>query len=737
MKCGKLYADGRELQIEKRIGRGGEGEVFSLSNLPGYAAKLYFPGLIGEREQKIRTMVSIHLADNSPMVAFPKQIVVDGRGGFVGFIMRLVDKHKEIHELQTPSSRQKYFPKADYRFIVRVALNIARVFAQVHATGCVVGDINQRGILVSPHATVVIIDADSFQVTSGAQRYLCVVGVPEYTPPELQGKSLKALYRTTNHDAFGLAVCLFQLLCMDRHPFSGRYNGLDEMPIEKAIAEYRFAYSAKNNGMTPPPGTVRLSDFTPKIGQLFEAAFANNPVAKRPSAAAWVAALEELESSLQGCRRNKLHHYAQSAAECPWCRMERVYGRPLFLDTDPSYVNIPAGKFNPESGLVLDFSTILATVNGFAIPSSVSLTMPQILNVAKPSQAAQKALSRRRLRPVVKIAGIGALIGAIYGLSAGLPLIGALVIAALGIGLIFKRWSNLDWLLANHQSQSAAIVARIDYLQRKLPIERVIKKKAEILDAIDEFKQWASAFGSVKNDYGKHRKQKQLDDYLAQFAIRTAGISKINSGDLASLASYGFTTACDVKRNDVMQVHGIGPVKAASINGWIRTLESSFKYQNAYDSEDLRNIQQAQNEIIIKQQGLEERMTKLLDEFANEVRGHERWQGFLDPELQSRCQSLAQIEVDMRALGMVVPPRPSIGPTLVPLVSSFQKGANVPFNGRKFVGQVPAKTVGAPGLSCPRCNSPMVRRVARKGSIAGNAFWGCSRFPSCNGMRPI
>ncbi len=110
--------------------------------------------------------------------------------------MRLVEKHKEIHELQTPSSRQKHFPKADYAFIVRVALNIARVFTQVHATGCVVGDINQRGILVSPTATVALIDADSFQMNDGAQRYLCVVGVPEYTPPELQESPEK--YRSHN-----------------------------------------------------------------------------------------------------------------------------------------------------------------------------------------------------------------------------------------------------------------------------------------------------------------------------------------------------------------------------------------------------------------------------------------------------------------------------------------------------------------------------------------------------------
>ena len=268
MTSAKLFAGGQELQVEKRIGKGGEGEVFSISNLPGFAVKAYLPNLAKDREAKIKAMVGSRLADTTRTVAFPYQVATNARGEFAGFIMRLVEKHKEIHELQTPSSRQQHFPKADYRFLVRVGLNIAKVFAQVHATGCVVGDVNQRGILVSMDATVAVIDADSFQVTDSGRRYPCIVGVPEYTPPELQGLSLKTVVRTADHDAFGLAVCLFQLLCMDRHPFSGPYKGPGDMPLEKAISEYRFAYSkARTTGMSPPPGSVRLEDFTPRIAE--------------------------------------------------------------------------------------------------------------------------------------------------------------------------------------------------------------------------------------------------------------------------------------------------------------------------------------------------------------------------------------------------------------------------------------------------------------------------------------
>lgn len=739
MKTSKLFVGRHELHIDKRIGKGGEGEVFAISNMPGFAVKTYLPGIVAERENKVRAMVSARLADNASMVAFPQHVAVDGRGTFVGFVMRLVDDHKEIHELQTPSSRQKHFPKADYAFIVRVALNIARVFAQVHATGCVVGDINQRGILVSPTATVAFIDADSFQVSDGAQRYMCVVGVPEYTPPELQGKSLKTVVRTTDHDAFGLAVCLFQLLCMDRHPFSGRFTGHGDMSLEKAIEEYRFAYSSRNTGMVPPPGTVQLDDLTPKIGQLFEMAFSPIHVGKRPSVPTWVEALGELEAALRVCSRNKLHRYARNVKECPWCRMENEYGRPLFLDTDLTNVHVPKGRLDPVAGFVLDIPALMSAINGVSIPPTILVTIPQVSGTPAPSQAASDALSKKRLAPLAKIAGVGVISVAAYAFASGIPGIVALGIAAFGGWLLFRSSSPADGLLEQHRKAARALSSHIEQHQRSSPIERVLRKKAEALDTIDEFKQLASAFGNVRNEYEKHRRQTQLDDHLSLFPIRGARITKVNSGDIAQLASYGFSTAFDVKRRDVQKVNGIGPVKASNIAAWIRRVEVKFQFQSAYTPEDQRHIQKAQNEIITKQQGLDERLKKLIGELRHEAQGFERWKSGRDPELGRLAQQLAQTEADLSYLGVSVPPRPNVTPLPVSLVSAFQRGRQSSVFSATFTSGT--RTTPNPAqphtVSCARCGSRMVRRTARRGSGAGKLFWGCSRYPSCTGTRPI
>jgi restriction system protein len=39
--------------------------------------------------------------------------------------------------------------------------------------------------------------------------------------------------------------------------------------------------------------------------------------------------------------------------------------------------------------------------------------------------------------------------------------------------------------------------------------------------------------------------------------------------------------------------------------------------------------------------------------------------------------------------------------------------------------------------NCPRCNTPMVMREARRGPNPGEKFWGCPNYPKCRGTRPL
>ncbi|ANK91545.1 MULTISPECIES: topoisomerase DNA-binding C4 zinc finger domain-containing protein [unclassified Rhizobium] len=731
----KLFADGRELKLSNRVGKGGEGEVFSLVDIPGHAVKRYFPQIAGDRESKIRAMVGSRVSASATTVAFPEQIVTDSRGKFVGFMMRLVDKHKEIHELQTPSSRQKHFPKADYRFLVRVALNVARVFAQVHSTGCVVGDINQRGILVSETATVALIDADSFQFVHNGDRHLCVVGVPEYTPPELQGKSLKDIVRSKDHDAFGLAVCIFQILCMDRHPFSGRFRAGD-MPLEKAISEFRFAYSGRNTGMEPPPGSVKLSDFPPSVRLNFEEAFAPDHVGKRPSPEMWVKSLEELEQSLRPCSKNRLHHYSRLAQDCPWCRMEATYGRPLFVNPDIASVIVGDSKADAGRGWVIDVAALLATINSCVIPTSVNISLPAIDHTLSPSAEVQQQQNSQGLLPFIRIAGLGIAAFGVFTLTLKHPsLLLSFGLIGFGLFLAFKKAEEKgSSLIARHMQTWSKIKAVVQAIQAKAPLDKAQRTKSEVLGAIEHYKSLSKAYEQVRTEYDGRRRQEQLESYLSGFPLRRARIPKLRTSDFAAMASYNFHTAFDVKTRDVQQVQGIGPVKDANLKAWVRGLEAKFQFSPTYTVEDQNKIRAKQAEIVTKQKGQDDKIKSLIAQLQAEIKAFEAWRTQNHPELITLFRELSQLECDIKAVGGAIPPKANIPPHSMQThtTSSYQ---STPAWGAGATSAA-SRPISGGSSACPNCGAAMRLRTARRGYRRGNKFWGCTRYPACRGTRP-
>ena len=71
----------------------------------------------------------------------------------------------------------------------------------------------------APTALITLLDCDSFQVSDPqlGKNYRCPVGKPEYTAPELQGKSFRDQDRTVATDSFALAVMLFQMRRLRMH----------------------------------------------------------------------------------------------------------------------------------------------------------------------------------------------------------------------------------------------------------------------------------------------------------------------------------------------------------------------------------------------------------------------------------------------------------------------------------------------------------------------------------------
>lgn len=260
---------GRPVRLGPRLGQGGEGAVYEVVDRPGLVAKWYHWPAPPVQAEKLATMLRLPGEPLRRVAAWPIDTLHPQSGGACqGLLLPRVAGHQPIHLLYGPRSRLAAFPRADWELLVRVAANLAQAFAVVHAAGQVIGDVNQGNVLVGPNGEVKLIDCDSFQIVAGGRRFPCDVGVSTFQPPELQKlPSLRGVVRTANHDDFGLAVLIFQLLLLGRHPFAGAYSGGEDMPIERAIRELRFAYGrrAAANGMRPPPLSPPLDIVSPPL----------------------------------------------------------------------------------------------------------------------------------------------------------------------------------------------------------------------------------------------------------------------------------------------------------------------------------------------------------------------------------------------------------------------------------------------------------------------------------------
>jgi len=306
------------------IAVGGEGAVHRIEGSTEHLAKLYHQPPTAERATKLRVLAGINGDGIRRVTAMPVEVLYHEQMP-VGFVMPMAGDRVEVHHWYSPKDRKHRYPQASYDLLVAIARNLAACVDEIHRGGLVIGDINERGFLIgigkANLATVTAIDCDSFQVIDAdGRRYACEVGIPEYLPPELAGTPLNAVDRSAEQDRFGLAVLLFKLLLMGRHPYSGVYQTEPEEGLATAIARgwYVHGPQAAALGVRPPPICIGIDAVGPTIASLWIKSFTRSPI-DRPAASEWVKALDVLQSELVGCTANTRHRHRRSATGCPWC----------------------------------------------------------------------------------------------------------------------------------------------------------------------------------------------------------------------------------------------------------------------------------------------------------------------------------------------------------------------------------------------------------------------------------
>ena len=708
------------VSVAELIGRGGEGEVYAIKGRSGLAVKIYNTGLRAKREDKVRAMVGEGLAVKTDLVAYPREVVTDLRGNFLGFVMRLISGYRPLHELYSPKSRQRHFPKSDYRFIVHAALNVARAVGKVHQTGCVIGDLNHSGVLVAQDATVAIIDADSFQFSLNGKSYPCVVGVPDFTPPELYGKNLASVQRTIAHDNFGLAVAIFHLLFMGRHPYAGRHKGAD-ISMGEAIAQNRFAFSLTRKAATqttPPPGALTLDVFPDVVARAFESAFGLTPGA-RPGALDWIHALNSLEGSLNSCTKVKTHFYPSAAGGCVWCKLTANSGFDMFPDLTAVEPNISSDARGTEQAireiLAYGFPTVADLLPAAAMPHGAS-------------NALREARSAKRGRALMGLLMMGgAVAGFIYAAPAWFVWIG---LAIWGWGTFSEREVEAGPFQQVFKDADERVQRELNAFVHRTGMAEVVKVRGDLDAAIAAYKSHDDALAREIMVMKSNRESRQRKAYLDRFPVRRANISGIGPAKTAMLISFGIETAADVNRSAVLRVPGFGDVMTGKLVAWRQGHESRFKYDRTPNTQDVADERALRGRFAAEKAKLESTIRNGLGTLRNAKARLEALPAKVknDRALTDALADRAQAEQDLRELGASVPAS-TVALTVTPPPRPVPQPTRTP---RATTPTPPRVTTTSGTPTCPRCGSQMRRRSGRYGQ-----FWGCPRYPGCKGTRRI
>lgn len=459
----------------------------------------------------------------------------------IGFVMPEV-VGREIHNLYGVSTRQALFPRADFRFLVGVARNAAVSTDRLHKKRLVIGDVSGRNLMVRDNGTVCWIDADSFLIGEPNFTAICELATPEWTAPELQENRHSMSPRLPAHDAFGLAVLIFQLLMLGRHPFQGRFTGTGDTPeIPTSISRRWYAHAGYSGiPFRRTIGTPVIEHVGDQLQGLFLKAFTTDDPLKRPTASDWIPALENLAKNLCRCQRLATHFHLRGHTKCPWCAV-----MPEFGHEDPF-----SGAGHIQSGFD-DLERNIAAVR------KTLCTIPEYPNrIFTPAPAA--AFQTWQLPKPTGLVGLFA------------PQT--------------SRRKQTEAMKLQIEKQKSVIVQS---LTRNLELQRTLLQQVELgrqnltslAQRVELANNATNLRRSAKLEYERKTLEQQKRNHLARRRLKVGDVSGIGSVRVSQLNGHGIFTAADINSRAIMQLSGFGPASANGLIAWQTSVANSFRQQ--------------------------------------------------------------------------------------------------------------------------------------------------------------
>lgn len=636
---------GNLIKLGKKLGAGGEGAVYLVENLDDVVAKIYHEPITPQKSRKLRQMVGLQNEKLLKIAAWTIETLhQNADGSAVGFLMPAISA-KEIHELYTIKSRKRYFPQVDWRFLIHVAANVARAFYAVHNNGHTIGDVNHGNCVVLRDGTVKLIDCDSYTIKTEDETFHCEVGVSTHTPPELQGKNLRETPRTPNHDAFGLAVVIFQLLFLGRHPFAGTVIGAEDKTLEECIAENLFAFGqdAVQRGIKQPPASLPLSAVSPDLALLFEKAFLQND--NRPTAEKWIVALEKFAENLQQCTQNQSHYFyaadtdLSKTTECVWCRLEKQSKINFF---DASSNSIAKGAAEVD---LVTIDNLLQNLREMAPLTRFSAVPPALPPSPKIKKLNRKVFAYLTFGLIGSVILTVLLTGffAVFGTAISLFLISACV------SLITRNFkSELDSLEENlNQSEDEYGILNKQLIAENRRGDNFIKQLQNVRELNTNFTAIEQEHLTQIKELEKQSYSKQLSIYLRQHVISSHSGINLTFRETELLNSRKLRTAEDISNSYPLEIHQF-PKLADDLNKWYTTVSANFKF-NPNNQSMLAVLDQTKYSFDEKRLQLR---YKLINTVTPIQREFEEWKEkvfTLNRQIYNKYTEISQIQVDLES----------------------------------------------------------------------------------------
>ncbi len=285
----------KQIRLLEKLGAGGEGSVYS-TNTNGLVAKIYkLEKITRLRYEKLKLMLSKNI--DCAGVCFPTALILNQRKEFVGYLMKAASGWDLGKSVFIPMLLKKYFPNWTKIDTVQLCVTILQKLKYLHDRNIILGDINPYNILVVSPTEIYFVDTDSYQV----EGFICPVGMPLFTAPELQNKKEYGL-RTFGNENFAVATLLFMIM----HPGKPPYAMQDGLGIKENIINGDFSYPFRNlkTGKVPKgPWRFCWSHLTYRIKEAFYQTFrydgTNHEESKRYDTGYWLKLFEEYLSLLE------------------------------------------------------------------------------------------------------------------------------------------------------------------------------------------------------------------------------------------------------------------------------------------------------------------------------------------------------------------------------------------------------------------------------------------------------